>query len=64
VLELAYVFCIKRLSIQAEGMKDYLYGIHKQANKMIIDKKKNAKYKALNDINCIIMVFEVRDLVW
>lgn len=64
MLELAYVFCIKRLSIQAEGMKDYLYGIYKQANKMIIDKKKNAKYKAINYINRIIMVFEVRDLVW
>lgn len=42
-------------------MTNYLYSVHKQAKKTIINS--NAKYKALVDTNRMRLVFELGDLV-
>jgi len=56
-----YVPRIRQLSIQDDGMTDYLHGIHKLINKTIIDN--NVWYKALADIHHKRIVFDVGDQV-
>lgn len=61
VLELIYIPGIRRLSIQAIDMVDYLHDIHEQVKQIISNNK--AKYKALVYTHYRRVVFEVGDLV-
>jgi hypothetical protein len=56
-----YVARTRRLSVQDDGITNYLHSIHKLINKTIIDN--NAWYKALADIHHKRIVFDVGDQV-
>jgi hypothetical protein len=57
-----HIPCIRQLSVQDDGMTDYLHGIHELINKTIIDN--NAWYKTLANTHHKIIVFDVGDQVW
>lgn len=60
VLKLMHVPYIEWLSIKANNITDYLYGIQEQVKKIITDI--NAKYKAITNTHHMRVMFEVSDL--
>jgi hypothetical protein len=50
------------LSIQVDGMIDYLHGIYEPVNKTVNDS--NTKYKVPTNTHHRRVVFEVVDIVW
>jgi hypothetical protein len=59
-LKLMHVPYIEWLSIQANNITDYFYGIQEQVKKIITDI--NAKYKAMTNTHHMRVMFEVSDL--